>query len=151
MSYFHLPTNTERGPGRLETKLSDGKQLGPPDTGWTPELAALCGFVVIVETARPADTATDTHVRSVNRVGDTVTVAWTQRPWTAPELAARQAATNGTTIRDRAATALTGNSTFLAKSAPTNLETIAQVKALTRQVNGLIRLTINQLDDISDA
>lgn len=151
MTYYHLPTNTERSPGRLETKLSDGAQLGPPDTGWTAELAALCGFVTVVNTARPADTPTETYVRSVVRIGDVVSVVWTARLWTADELAAQQANVNGDTIRDRAALALTGNSAFLALATPTNAEAVAQIRALTRQVNGLIRLTIGHLDTITDA
>lgn len=58
---------------------------------------------------------------------------------------------NSVTIKDRAATALTNNVTFLALGSPSNAQVVAQVKALTRQVNGLIRLTINSLDDVSDA
>ena len=55
-------------------------------------------------------------------------------------------ATNETTIRDRATTALADNKAFLALTSPTNAQNAAQVKALTRQVNGLIRLTLRRFD-----
>ena len=60
--------------------------------------------------------------------------------------AARTEAANETTIRDKATTALGTNTTFLGLTSPTNAQNAAQIKALTRQVNGLIRLTIRRLD-----
>lgn len=146
MSYFHLPSSTERSPGRLETKLSDGAKLGPPETGWTDALAALCGFVQVAETSRPANTATDTFDRTVTLVGGVPTVVWVQRPWTADELTARTGETNSATIKAQARNALTLNATYLAIGAPTNAQTAAQVRALTQQVNGVIRLSIGALD-----
>ena len=91
VSYYHLPTDTERHPGRLETKLADGARLGPPDTGWTPELAAMCGFVRVTPGVRPDDTATHTSVRGLIVDAPYVIEVWTAREWTADELAARNA------------------------------------------------------------
>lgn len=54
--------------------------------------------------------------------------------------------TNAATIRDRAGQALAANTTFLAITSPTNAQTLAQVKALTRQNNGIIRLLLNRFD-----
>lgn len=54
--------------------------------------------------------------------------------------------TNETTIRDRAEQALAANRTFLALPSPTNAQVVAQVKALTRQNNGIIRLILNRFD-----
>ncbi|MFM1964892.1 MAG: hypothetical protein RL134_617, partial [Actinomycetota bacterium] len=51
------------------------------------------------------------------------------------------------TLVQRAQTALQGNRDFLALSAPTNAQTLAQVKALTRQNTALIRLLLGLLDD----
>jgi len=46
------------------------------------------------------------------------------------------------TLRNAAQTALTNNQTFLAVSNPTNAQIVAQVKAVTRQVDGLIRFLV---------
>lgn len=75
----------------------------------------------------------------------------------APILAAEQAANdaaaaqaaNADTIRNRAQTALTTNATYLALASPTNAQVIAQVRALTMECNGLIRLLLGQLDSTS--
>lgn len=67
------------------------------------------------------------------------------------EQIATPAETNANTIRDRARTALAANATFLALGAPSNAQVVAQVKALTRQVSGLTRLTLAQTDDIADS
>lgn len=118
-----------------------------PESGvWSTAEAAACGWFPVVDVARPADTATTTHDRSVELVATVPTVVWTPRLWTTAELAARTAQTNGTTIRTQAATALGTNTAFLTFGAPTNAQIVAQVRALTRQTNGLIRLAINALD-----
>lgn len=53
---------------------------------------------------------------------------------------------NRATLVDRAATALQANRDFLALASPTNAQTLAQVKALTRQNTALIRLALGRLD-----
>ena len=58
-----------------------------------------------------------------------------------------QQETNRKTIEQQAKTALATNKTFLAITSPTNAQTLAQTKALTRQMNGVIRLLLNQLDE----
>jgi hypothetical protein len=58
---------------------------------------------------------------------------------------------NAQTLTDRAAAALAGNATFLAIASPSNAQVVAQVRALTRQVNALIRLEIRALADVSDS
>lgn len=55
-------------------------------------------------------------------------------------------ATNAVSIRDSAAQALAANKTFLAIASPTNAQVSAQVKALTRQNQGLIRLVLQRFD-----
>lgn len=64
--------------------------------------------------------------------------------------ATQTALTNELTLKERALQALDTNNTFLALTAPTNVQVLAQVKALTRQMNALIRLAGNALDDITD-
>lgn len=79
-----------------------------------------------------------------------------QRPYTAAEHAAATATAtqatadaNEATLRSRAQTALTTNGEFLALAAPTNAQTLAQVKALTRQASALIRLELRALDTLA--
>ena len=57
---------------------------------------------------------------------------------------------NADTIRAKAAAAIGVNATYLALASPTNAQVSAQVKALTRECTGLIRLLLGQLDDTSD-
>lgn len=52
---------------------------------------------------------------------------------------------NAGAIRDAARNALAANRSFIA-STPTAAQTTAQVKALSRQLNGVIRLLLGQLD-----
>lgn len=63
----------------------------------------------------------------------------------APPLPAHAA--NRETLHRQAAAALESNATYLAITSPTAAQSAAQVKALTRQVQALIRLTLNQMDD----
>lgn len=53
---------------------------------------------------------------------------------------------NQRSIEDAARAALANNRTFLANTSPTAAATTAQVKALTRQNNGIIRLLLNELN-----
>jgi aspartate-semialdehyde dehydrogenase len=53
---------------------------------------------------------------------------------------------NRRVIETRGRQALEANATFLALPNPTNAQNAAQVKALTRQVNGVIRLVLGALD-----
>lgn len=58
---------------------------------------------------------------------------------------ANSAQSNFDILRSKAQTALSVNATFLAIASPTNAQVVAQVKALTRQNNALIRLQIGDL------
>lgn len=60
------------------------------------------------------------------------------------------AAYNEQQIRDKARQALASNASFLALATPTNAQTVAQVRALTRQTNALLRLYLDALNDVSD-
>lgn len=53
---------------------------------------------------------------------------------------------NAETITERAVAALADNAAFLDIEAPTNAQALAQIKALTRQANGLIRLALQRFD-----
>jgi hypothetical protein len=64
----------------------------------------------------------------------------------AAELAARAQDDNRSTIRTKAMQALQANQNYLALTSPTNAQVAAQVKLLTREVSGLIRLVLDQVD-----
>lgn len=55
-------------------------------------------------------------------------------------------ATNESSIRSKLRTAIQSNNDYLAITTPTGAQTTAQVKALTRQTNALIRLAGQQFD-----
>lgn len=56
------------------------------------------------------------------------------------------AAANQQNITAKAQAALVNNVTFLAIGSPTQAQAITQVQALTRQVDALIRMVLNQFD-----
>lgn len=58
---------------------------------------------------------------------------------------------NAGVLQQRAMTALGNNAAYLAIGAPTAAQAIPQVAALTRQMNGVIRLLLAQTNDISNA
>lgn len=61
------------------------------------------------------------------------------------------ASRNTETIKQRLTTALGSNLTYINRAAPTTAQNTAQIKALTRQMNALIRLNLKALDTIADA
>lgn len=54
--------------------------------------------------------------------------------------------TNRQILEERAANALQANATFLALAAPTQAQTLAQVKTVTKECSALIRLALGLLD-----
>jgi len=50
------------------------------------------------------------------------------------------------TIQTAARSALTTNQTFLGLASPSNAQVLAQTRALTRQMNGVIRLLLGELN-----
>lgn len=65
------------------------------------------------------------------------------------EDAATSVAVNQTALLQASANALATNATYQAIGTPTQAQAVAQVAALTRQVNALIRLAANQLTSTS--
>lgn len=61
-----------------------------------------------------------------------------------------EAGLNRETLTAKAEAALAANATFLALGSPTNAQTLAQVRLLTRENNALIRLALNLLDSVAD-
>ena len=58
------------------------------------------------------------------------------------------AETSADLIRTRAAAALLTNRTYLALVAPVGADNLAQIRALTRQNVGLLRMLLNDLDGV---
>lgn len=58
---------------------------------------------------------------------------------------------NVNTLASRAQAALTNNQTYLALSSPTTAQNTAQIKALTRQMDGVIRLLLGLFDSVADS
>lgn len=56
------------------------------------------------------------------------------------------AAANATTLREKAIGAVATNVAYLAIVTPTQAQVVTQVDRLTRQVDGIIRLLLNQTD-----
>lgn len=61
--------------------------------------------------------------------------------------AAQTSATNRAALLTKARTAQTTNATYLALASPTTAQNTAQIRALTRQVNALIKLATADLAD----
>lgn len=90
-----------------------------------------------------ASNVTTTTITEDPATGDTVTVTNGVETSRIPPKAER---VNERTIRSQANTALVNNRTYIAIASPSAAQTTAQVKDLSRQVNGLIRLVLNKLD-----
>ena len=89
-----------------------------------------------------------------SRLFDGALVLLEQRPATPQETAAFEAwehGQNAAELRVQAQKALDKNKTFLALDPPTNAQNGAQIEALTKQMNGLIRQVIGAWDDLDDA
>lgn len=144
--YAHVAANAVDAVGQPPLLYDDGARwwdLRDRD----PAILATLGWLPVTQTPRPADTDTTTHDYSVTLVGGVPTETWTERPKTQAELDAATAATNEAALISAARGAIAGNKTFLALASPTNAQTLAQVKALTRQMNALIRLQVRDLLD----
>lgn len=97
--------------------------------------------------AQSWDDLTDTYT-AYDQAGNVVTT----RPFTADETARAQtleasvtAENNRATLVNAATTAVANNQTFLGLASPTAAQQLSQLQALTRQVNALIRLVVNDL------
>ena len=109
------------------------------------------GWLRVVPTPRPEDTTSTTWDKALALVDGLPTVTWSERAKTADELAeesdelraALVDATERRAARQAALGAVQRNVDYLALSPPTAAQVAAQVAALTRQANALIRLSIN--------
>ena len=102
--YFDGTLGAVRNPQRVEIKPSDGTRIGRPEGGWQESQLAALGLYLIAHVDQPEDTDTVTHTESVALgVADdptTATTVWTERAWTAAELADRATAAAAEAARD---------------------------------------------------
>ena len=141
---YAFVTDNTATPGRLP------KSARRLDTGqWVMGLAAApvelveaCGWYTVTSTDPPAHTANETVVAAITVVKGRPVQTWTVAPLDAEALAvkAQEAVRSGLHTRQRQA--LADNAAYLAIVAPTNGQAIAQIRALTRQVNALIRVAV---------
>lgn len=102
-----------------------------------PDLWVADGWLPVVETnAGPGPLETGTH-------SDAIGPTQVARTWMN---IANATAVNADTIRTQATASLQANRDFLTVVSPTNAQTLAQVRALTRQMNGLIRHMLGAFD-----
>lgn len=86
------------------------------------------------------DDATGAHVGRMPLADYWRIIGVPQASWTP------QAQANRETLQGRAAAALTANDTYLAIGSPTNAQNLAQIRALTRECSGVIRLLLSRLE-----
>ena len=150
MSYVHLSLSNQIDSPEVgrptALRLRDGSGTRLWWDGITEAELNACGWFKVATVPRPADTATTTTDRSVVVTLTVPTELWTVRDKTQAELDADAANANDTTIREQANTALDNNRTYLAIASPTNAQVAAQVRGLTQQMNGVIRLVLGKLD-----
>ena len=91
MTYAHIAGAAVDQVGRPPALAFDGTRWWDLRT-LDPATLAACDWYPVVESPRPADTATDTYDPAYAVTGSSVTQSWTPRPWTAEELTAREQA-----------------------------------------------------------
>jgi hypothetical protein len=130
-----------RNPSRHgEVKLSDGRLIRPPDSGWTDSLAAACGFVPVADPGAPIITALQTFdPHTVEMIGGVPTVVYHVRNKTQAERDIEAAEAQAQVERQQARDAVADLDAFLALPTPTNAQTLVVVKLLCRIAKRLIR------------
>lgn len=114
-----------------------------PLNGKRIDLAALSDSLGIALTADVAEVV----ATEGSGITEAALVAAVEAAPALPALAVTEA--NGATLRERAVAALDANAAFLAiPNTPTNAQVLAQVKVLTKEASGLIRLLLGRLDSV---
>jgi hypothetical protein len=139
MRYLYINPNASTGPARA-TVLGCGWMAAVP-----PEFASItvapcvilsgAGQTVVIPDSPPTNAAAVVSAAAPIQALEAAAAA----------TAATQA-TNAQTLQQNTITALASNATYLALATPTTAQNTAQIKALTRQIDALIRLVANQLD-----
>jgi hypothetical protein len=153
MSYALVKNNVIQSEGGLprSARRLDTQEwvMGLAAAGVTLQRA--CGYYEVVDTPRPADTATTTWDRSLVLETIRPTVRWTERPYTQQELDNRASSINAADLHARLLQARQINKAHIDRGV-TN--TGAQVRDWTvvaaKQLNGIIAYLLGELGDVSD-
>lgn len=117
--------------------------------GMDPADLARAGWYEIIRTPRPDDTRTTVYARRFTFAGGVVSEVWEGSPRSAEGIAAWDAdvaaEANRTTIETQARQAFISNRQYINRANPTAAQTTAQVKALSQQMNAVMRLVFNDL------
>lgn len=103
-------------------------------------LQRACGYYAVTVVAKPADTTLTKYVRGYSFDGVTALETWTEISRSQDELDLLSQDSTKEFIRQRAITAIDAITPFLSNNTPTNAQSLAQIKLLTRCVNGLLRV-----------
>lgn len=148
MTYALVVGNTIQSVGGLPQsarRIDTGQWvMGLPSA--PAELVAACGYLPVVQVARPADTPTTTFDRAVTLDGGVPTETWTERPKTQAELDGEAAQTNRQAVIAAIKAALADLDLVIADTTayidlptPTNAQAVAQVRDLCLAVRVLAR------------
>lgn len=143
MIYVLVTDSTIQSIGRLPNgarRLDTGEWVLGLDTA-PPELVAATGWYEMVDTARPADTDTTTHDRSVELIDGTPTVTWTERAKTTDEQDEETRQANRATIDQAITDALTELRNLVAAPA---MPTVPEGTMTTAQLSTAMRTLRDQ-------
>jgi len=147
MTYYHIPTSTERGRVPDAARRVDTAQwvLGLPDA--PVELQQACGWYAVVEPTAPTPSASQVVESTVQVVNGVPTKVYALRTKTADELATDTQQANRAMIESRVTTLLGQLDTIAATSGTL---TAAQLSGAVRQLavglRAVVRLQANRLD-----
>jgi len=147
MTYWHIPTGTERGRVPDAARRVDTAQWVLGLVNAPVELQQACGWYVVVEPAPPTPSASQVVESTVQVVDGVPSRVYTLRGKTAEETASDTQQANRQTIEARVTTLLGQLDTIAATSGTL---TAAQLSGAVRQIavglRAVVRLQANRLD-----
>lgn len=108
-------------------------------------LVNACGFYQVVNVAQPVDTSVR-WIRSLVFSNGVVTETWTSRAKTQQETDKDLVDSTRLDIIDKLRVGLARSRAYVSNPTPNGAETVAQVKLLSRLLNGLTRVTLDAID-----
>lgn len=139
MTYVYVHGGQIAAIGELDAamRLDDHSFISAPVL--PKELLEEAGWFLVADVTMPAESLTHRHIVRYELVDGVPVMVWDAVPKGTEEV-------NGGTLRQRAVDAMEDNRTFINTASPSNAQAVAQVKDLSRQMNGVIRLVLHKLD-----